>query len=52
MDKRGPKPRFIDVACPNKNCKLYGLTNQDNKVNDSMMKNMDELWVIIQKKSS
>ncbi len=32
MGKRGPKPRFIDVACPNKNCKLYGLTNQGNVV--------------------
>jgi len=30
MGKRGPKPQFFDVACPNKNCKLYGLTNQDN----------------------
>lgn len=30
MGKRGPKPQFFDVACPNKNCKLYGLTNQGN----------------------
>ncbi len=30
MGKRGPKPQFIGVSCPNKNCKLYGLTNQGN----------------------
>src|SRR5665648_1018276 len=101
MGERGPKPQFINVACPNKDCKLYGLNAQGNvigngtyisrgektrrylchhcgkafcdhtdtfyhdlregeqcdKVNDNMMKNvevsrieMDELWVIIQKK--
>jgi transposase-like protein len=32
MGKRGPKPQFIDVACPNKDCKLYGLSGQDNVV--------------------
>ena len=30
MGKRGPKPQFINVACPNKYCKLYGLTDQGN----------------------
>jgi transposase-like protein len=30
MGKRGPKPQFTNVACPNKDCKLYGLTDQDN----------------------
>jgi transposase-like protein len=30
MGKRGKKPQFIGVSCPNKNCKLYGLTNQGN----------------------
>ena len=30
MGKRGPEPQFFDVACPNKNCKLYGLTGQGN----------------------
>jgi transposase-like protein len=32
MGKRGPKPQFIDVACPNKDCELYGLTDQGNIV--------------------
>lgn len=32
MGKRGSKPQFIDVACPNKDCKLYGLTDQGNVV--------------------
>ena len=30
MGKRGPKPQFIDVACPNIDCDLYGLTNKGN----------------------
>lgn len=30
MGKRGPKTQFTDVACPNKGCKLYGLTGQGN----------------------
>jgi len=30
MGKRGPKPQFFDVAFPNKNCKLSGLSNQGN----------------------
>ena len=32
MGKRGPKPQFIDIACPNKACELYGLTNQGTVV--------------------
>ena len=32
MGKRGPKPQFNNVACPNKDCELYGLTNQGNVV--------------------
>jgi len=32
MGKRGPKPQFTDVACPNTSCKSYGLTGQDNIV--------------------
>jgi transposase-like protein len=30
MGKRGQKAQIIDVACPNKDCKLYGLTDQGN----------------------
>ena len=30
--KRGPKPQFINVACPNKDCELHGLTGQGNVV--------------------
>ena len=32
MGKRGPKPQFIDVVCPNKDCELYGLADQGNVV--------------------
>ncbi|MDY0129243.1 MAG: IS1 family transposase, partial [Methanosarcina vacuolata] len=42
MGKRGPKPRFIDVSCPNKNCKLYGLTNQGNVVGNGTYINRGE----------
>ncbi|VVB64429.1 Uncharacterised protein [uncultured archaeon] len=30
--KRGPKPKFSDVACPNEECEHYGLTDQGNVV--------------------
>jgi transposase-like protein len=32
LGKRGPKPMFSDVACPNEECKQYGLTGQGNIV--------------------
>ena len=32
MGKRGPKPQFTDVACLNKDCELYGLTDHGNVV--------------------
>lgn len=30
MGKISPKPQFIDVSCPNKDCNFYGLTYQGN----------------------
>jgi transposase-like protein len=30
MGKRGPKPEFTDVSCPNKNCKLHGISGKEN----------------------
>jgi transposase-like protein len=32
MGKRGPKPQFTDVACPNDSCEFYGLKGKDNVV--------------------
>lgn len=32
MGKRGSKPKFTDVSCPDKDCKLYGLTGKENIV--------------------
>ena len=32
MEKRGPKPQFTDVVCPNHSCKSYGLTGEGNIV--------------------
>jgi transposase-like protein len=32
LGKRGPKPKFSCVACPNEACEHYGLTNQGNVV--------------------
>jgi len=28
MGKRGAKSKFTDVSCPNKECKLYGVTGR------------------------
>jgi transposase-like protein len=30
MGKRGPKPKFTGVSCPNKNCKLHGISGKKN----------------------
>ena len=30
MGKRGPKPRFLDVACPNEQCNLFGIAGKGN----------------------
>jgi len=32
MGKRGPKSQFVNVACPNENCDLYGVVGQGNVV--------------------
>ncbi|UWJ23803.1 Transposase [Methanosarcina mazei TMA] len=32
MGKRGPKPQFLDVACPNNICEFFGLTGHGNVV--------------------
>jgi transposase-like protein len=30
MGKRGPKPKFVDVACPNDKCNQFGIKGQGN----------------------
>jgi transposase-like protein len=30
MEKSGPKPRFLDLACPNEQCNLFGITGKGN----------------------
>jgi transposase-like protein len=30
MGKRGPKPRFLDVTCPNEKCTLFGVAGKGN----------------------
>ena len=30
MGKRGPKPRFLDIVCPNENCSLFGVAGKGN----------------------
>jgi transposase-like protein len=30
MGKRGPKPRFLDVACPNEECPQFGIAGNGN----------------------
>jgi len=32
MARRGPKPKFIDVPCPNEDCTLYGVTGKGNVI--------------------
>jgi len=34
MGKRGRKPSFVDVPCPNENCKLYGIPGRGNVVSN------------------
>jgi len=30
LGKRGPKPRFLDVTCPNDQCSLFGIAGKGN----------------------
>jgi len=30
IGKRGPKPRFLDIVCPNENCSLFGVAGKGN----------------------
>ncbi len=30
MGKRGPKPRFLDIACPNEQCTHFGIAGKGN----------------------
>lgn len=32
MEKRGPKPKFTNVACPNEDCEYYTLTGKGNVI--------------------
>jgi len=32
MGKRGPKPSFVDIPCPNKDCEDYGKIENENVV--------------------
>jgi transposase-like protein len=32
MGKRGPKPRFVDMSCPNEQCALYGIAGKGNVI--------------------
>jgi hypothetical protein len=30
MGKRGAKPKFTDISCPNQDCKFYGIFGKGN----------------------
>ena len=32
MGKRGSKPKFTDVSCPNQDCKFYGISRKGNVI--------------------
>ncbi|MDR1818625.1 MAG: hypothetical protein LBR15_00050 [Methanobrevibacter sp.] len=38
MGKRGPKPSFVDVPCPNKGCDDYGKIGNENVVGNGTYK--------------
>jgi transposase-like protein len=38
MGKRGPKPKFNDVACPNAKCSCYGVTGKGNVTSNGTSK--------------
>ena len=45
MGKRGPKPSFVDVPCPNKDCEDYGKINNENVVGNGHL--WDEKMVLL-----
>jgi transposase-like protein len=38
LGKRGPRPKFSDIACPNEECERYGITDQGNVVGNGTYK--------------
>ncbi len=32
MGKRGAKPKFTDISCPNQDCKFYGIFGKGNTI--------------------
>jgi hypothetical protein len=38
MGKRGPKPKFTDVPCPNEDCEDYGKVNNGNIISNGTYK--------------
>jgi len=38
LGKRGPKPKFLEVACPNEECEQYGCAGQGNIVGNGTYK--------------
>jgi len=38
MGKRGPKPSFVDVPCPNKDCDDYGKIDNENVIGNGTYK--------------
>jgi len=40
MGLRGPKPGFNDVACPNEDCDLYGVTGRENIIGNGTYNTM------------
>jgi hypothetical protein len=36
MGKIGAKSKFTDVSCPNKDCKLYGVTGKENIIGNGV----------------
>jgi transposase-like protein len=38
LGKRGPKPKFTDVPCPNEDCKDYGEVNNGNIIGNGTYK--------------
>ena len=38
MGERGPKPKFVEQACPNKACRLYGQMGKGNVIGNGTYK--------------
>ena len=43
MGKRGAKPKFTDISCPNQDCKFYGIFGKGNIIGNGIYQRLSKI---------